>query len=280
VSVEVLPEFATDTDRTIDEARRLWKLIAKPNLMIKIPGTDEGVPAVRQLIEDGINVNVTLLFTVERYADVLEAHMSGLENRANRGLPIDQVAGVASFFISRIDVAVDREVDAQIASGNPRADALRSLKGTIAIANAKSAYLHQLAVTKGTRWRILADKGALPHRLLWASTGTKNPEYSDVLYVERLIGHDTVTTIPPKTMDAFRDHGIVAPTLIAEIDDARPHLKEAIHLGIDLDTITAELLRAGVEQFAQSAAYSLQAIAEKHRTIRAAETALPDGTGH
>jgi transaldolase / glucose-6-phosphate isomerase len=278
VSVEVLPDLATDTDSTIDEARRLWNLIGKPNLMIKIPGTDASIPAIRQLIEEGINVNVTLLFAVERYAEVLEAHISGLENRANRGLAIDEVAGVASFFVSRIDAVVDSEIEARIAAGDVSADALRSLKGQIAIANAKSAYQHHLAVTKGVRWRILADKGALPHRLLWASTGTKDPGYSDVLYVDGLIGRNTVSTIPPQTMDAFRDHGTVAPTLCAAIDDARPLLKEAKKLGIDLDAITAELLRAGVEQFAQSVAHTVRAVAEKRRALQALASALDGRT--
>lgn len=268
VSVEVSPDVATDTDRTIDEARSLWKRIAKPNLMIKIPATQEGIPAIRQLIEEGINVNVTLLFAVDRYAEVLEAHMSGLENRSNRGLPIDQVAGVASFFVSRIDAVVDREIEARIAAGDTRSDALRRLKGAVAIANAKSAYQHHSATTKGARWRILADKGALPHRLLWASTGTKNPDYSDVLYVNGLIGRDTVNTMPRQTMDAFRDHGTVAPTLDVEIDEVRPLLKEAKELGIDLDAITTELLRAGVEQFARSAANTLEGVVAKHRALQ------------
>ena len=272
VSVEVPPELASDADRTIAEARRLWKSIAKPNLMVKVPATDAGVLAVRQLIEDGINVNVTLLFAVDRYAEVLEAHISGLEDRASRGLPIDQVAGVASVFVSRIDVVVDRQIEERIAAGDARSDLLRRLKGSIAIANAKSAYQHYLAVTKGVRWCILADKGALPHRLLWASTGTKNPEYSDVLYVDRLIGRDTVNTMPPQTMDAFRDHGVAAPTLTSELDYARPLLHEAKELGIDLDAITAELLRAGLEQFAQADARSLQAVAEKHRGAQALES--------
>jgi transaldolase/glucose-6-phosphate isomerase len=279
VSVEVSPEIAMHTGHTIDEARRLWRLIAKPNLMIKIPGNDEGISAIRQLIGEGINLNVTLLFAVDRYAEVLEAHISGLEDRANRGLPIDQVAGVASFFVSRIDAEVDREIDARIAAGDARSEALRRLKGSIAIANAKSAYQHYLAVTKGARWRILADKGALPQRLLWASTGTKNPDYSDVLYVDRLIGHDTVNTMPPQTMDAFRDHGTAAPTLSAQIDDARPLLKEAEELGINLDAITAELLHAGIEQFAQSAARTLQAVLEKRGDLQAHDSALDAKTG-
>lgn len=255
VSVEVSPEVASDTDRTIDEARRLWKLIARPNLMVKIPGTSAGVAAVRQLVEDGVNVNVTLLFAVERYAEVLEAHISGPENRANRGLPIDQVAGVASFFVGRIDVTVDREIEARIVGGDARSDALRRLKGSIAIAGAKKAYRYYLSVARGVRWRILSDKSALPHRLLWASTGAKNPEYSDVHYVDRLIGQDMVNTMPPQTMDTFRDHGSVAPTLNCEIDDARCVLDELKELGINLDTITAELLRAGVGQFAQAVAH-------------------------
>jgi transaldolase/glucose-6-phosphate isomerase len=279
VSVEVPPEVASDTDRTIDEARRLWTHIRKPNLMIKIPGTEAGVLAMRQLIEEGINVNVTLLFSVERYAEVLAAHISGLENRANHGHPVDQVAGVASFFVSRIDVAVDREIEARIAAADEHSDALRRLKGSIAIAKAKVAYQYYLAVTKGARWRILADKGALPHRLLWASTGTKSPEYSDVLYIDRLIGRDTINTIPPHTMDAFRDHGTVAPTLDYEIDEARSQIEAAKELGIHLDAIAAELLRTGVEQFQQAAARTSQAIVEKHRPMRALESILDGRTG-
>ncbi len=264
VSVEVSPDLAFDTARTIDEARRLWTLISKPNLMVKIPGTEAGVAATRQLIEEGININVTLLFAVERYAEVLEAHISGLENRSNRGHAVDHVAGVASFFVSRIDVEVDSEIDRRIAAGDSQSDPLRLLKGSIAIASAKRAYHHYLATTKGSRWRILADKGALPHRLLWASTGAKNPEYSDVLYVDRLIGRGTINTMPPQTMDAFLDHGTVAQTLGSGIEEARAMLRGAKELGINLDFITAELLRTGIDQFKQAAAATIQAIIEKH----------------
>ena len=242
----------------------MWTLISKPNLMVKIPGTEAGIVATRQLIEEGININVTLLFAVERCAEVLEAHISGLENRSNRGHAVDHVAGVASFFVSRIDVEVDSEIDRRIAAGDSQSDPLRLLKGSIAIASAKRAYHHYLATTKGSRWRILADKGALPHRLLWASTGAKNPEYSDVLYVDRLIGRGTINTMQPQTMDAFRDHGTVAQTLGSGIEEARAILRRAKELGINLDRITAELLRTGIDQFKQATAATIQAIIEKH----------------
>lgn len=267
VSVEVSPDLAFDTARTIDEARHLWTLIAKPNLMVKIPGTEAGVAAMRQLIEEGININVTLLFAVERYAEVLEAYISALENRSNRGHAVDQVAGVASFFVSRIDVEADGVIEARIAAGDSQSEALRQLKGSIAIASAKKAYHHYQAATKGSRWRILADKGALPHRLLWASTGAKNPECSDVLYVDNLIGPGTINTMPPQTMDAFRDHGKVAQSLCSGIEEARAILRQAKELGINLDLITAELLRTGIDQFKQAMAATNQAIIEKHKPV-------------
>jgi transaldolase/glucose-6-phosphate isomerase len=279
VSVEVSPEVAGDTAGTIAEAKRWWRRIDRPNLMVKVPATTAGVAAIRLLIEDGINVNATLLFAVDRYAEVLEAYISGIENRANRGLPVGEVAGVASFFVSRIDVAADREIDARIAAGDAQADALRTLKGKLAIASAAAAYHSWRAATKGVRWRILADKGALPHRLLWASTGAKNPAYSDVLYVDRLIGRDTISTMPPKTLDAFRDHGTVAPTLDSAGEEARSVLRAAADLGISLDAITAGLLRAGVEQFAEAAARSVRAIAGRRTAAQVLEGALDGRTG-
>lgn len=267
VSVEVSPALALNSAETVHEARRLWTLIDKPNLMIKVPGTEAGVSALRQLIEEGINVNVTLLFSVERYKAVLDAYIAGLQDRSNRGMPIDQVAGVASFFVSRIDVAADNQIDERIRAGAPDAQALTALKGKLAIANAKIAYQHFLEVHQGTRWRILADKGALAQRLLWASTGTKNADYSDVIYVENLIGPDTINTVPPLTMDAFRDHGVVSATLADSIDEAKRHLASATALGINLDAITAELLSAGVLQFAEAATRTLDAIEGKKQTL-------------
>lgn len=267
VSIEVSPEHAADTQATIEEARRLWQRIDRPNLMVKVPGTEAGLPAIRQLIEEGINVNVTLLFAVERYKEVLEAYISGLENRANRGRSIDQVAGVASFFVSRIDTMIDDAIDMRVARGDPAADALLGLKGKIAIANAKIAYQHYLEVVHSGRWRILADKGALPQRLLWASTGTKNPAYSDVLYVEELIGRDTVNTVPPKTIDAFRDHGTARPTLTENVEDAKRILADAKRLGVNLDQVTSQLVDAGVRQFSEAGRALLQAVEGKRSEL-------------
>ena len=267
VSIEVSPEHAADTQATIAEARRLWQRIDRPNLMVKVPGTEAGLPAIRQLIEEGINVNVTLLFAVERYKEVLEAFISGLEDRANRGHSVDQVAGVASFFVSRIDAMIDDEIDTRVAKGDPAADALQGLKGKVAIANAKIAYQHYLKVVHSGRWRILADKGALPQRLLWASTGTKNTAYSDVLYVESLIGRDTVNTIPPKTIDAFRDHGTVRPTLTENVEGAKHTLAEAKRLGVNLDKVTSRLVDAGVRQFSDAGRALLQAVEGKRSEL-------------
>lgn len=270
VSIEVSPECARDTDATIAEARQFWSRINRPNLMIKVPGTQEGVPAIRQLIADGINVNVTLLFSVDRYKDVLEAYLGGLEDRVGRGLPIDTVAGVASFFVSRIDSVVDRTIDERIEARDPDAPALRTLKGKVAIASAKMAYQHFLKVDRSARWRILADKGALSQRLLWASTGAKNPAYSDVLYVESLIGPDTINTMPPPTLDAFRDHGTVAQTLTADPEAAFMIISDTRKLGIDLDAITTELVDAGVRQFAEAGTASIDAVRMKQTVTASA----------
>lgn len=267
VSIEVSPEIADDTQATIEEARRLWAMIERPNLMVKVPATDAGVPAIRQLIEDGLNINVTLLFAVERYEEVLEAYVSGLEARASHGHPIDQVTGVASFFVSRIDTIVDQQIDDRIMRRDAQSEELRVLRGKIAIANAKLAYQHYLKVSRTGRWRILADKGALPQRLLWASTGTKNPAYSDVLYVDHLIGRDTVNTMPPKTIDAFRDHGTVRPSLTDDVEGARHILAEAGRLGLNLDQVTGRLAEAGVRQFAEAFEALLGAVESKRSAL-------------
>ncbi len=272
VSLEVSPTLANDTDGTIAEARRLWGAVGRPNLMIKVPGTQAGVPAIRQLVGEGINVNVTLLFGVDAYLDVADAHMAGLEAFKATGGDISLVHGVASFFVSRIDSKIDAEIDARL-KANPPADAavrLRRLRGKIAIANAKRAYQRYLELIDGPRWKPLAAAGAAPQRLLWASTGVKDPAYPDTLYVDSLIGPDTVNTVPPKTMDAFRDHGHVSPSLTEGVAEAEHDLAEAQGLGLDLDGVTNTLVVEGVEQFAKAFDELLRAVATKSRQMAGA----------
>ncbi|MGN6278313.1 MAG: transaldolase [Sphingomonas sp.] len=258
VSLEVSPYLADDTDATIAEAAKLWKMVDKPNLMIKIPGTAAGVPAIAATIASGINVNVTLLFSIEAYKKVALAYVAGLEQRVERGEPIDTIASVASFFVSRIDTKIDAKID-KLGS-----DEAKAIRGKVAIANAKMAYQWYLEFLQTERWQKLAAKGAMPQRLLWASTGTKDPGYSDVLYLDTLIGKDTVNTVPPKTMDAFRDHGTPAETLTKDVDEARHVLAEAERLGLDLDGVTDTLVEEGVQSFAKSFDELLGSIAAKH----------------
>lgn len=263
VSMEVSPYIADDTDETIAEARKLWKALNRPNVMIKIPGTPAGTPAIAASIANGINVNITLLFGLEAYRQVAEAYALGLEERVRRGEPIAGIASVASFFVSRIDGAVDKAIDERVAADDPQSDELKALRGRVAIANAKRAYQWYLDFIRSERWQALAARGAAPQRLLWASTGTKDPDYSDVLYIDTLIGADTVTTIPPKTMDAFRDHGTVADTLTADVDEARKVLADVERLGLELDDTTDRLVRQGVASFAKSFDDLLAAIGRK-----------------
>jgi transaldolase len=272
VSLEVSPTLANDTDGTIAEARRLWGAVGRPNLMIKVPGTEAGVPAIRQLVGEGININVTLLFGVDAYLDVAGAHMAGLEAFKATGGDISLVHGVASFFVSRIDTKIDGEIDARL-KANPAPDAavrLRRLRGKIAIANAKRAYQRYLELIDGPRWKPLAAAGASPQRLLWASTGVKDPAYPDTLYVDSLIGPDTVNTMPPKTMDAFRDHGHVSASLADSVAEAEHDLAEAQGLGLDLDGVTKTLVVEGVEQFAKAFDELLRAVATKSRKMAGA----------
>jgi transaldolase/glucose-6-phosphate isomerase len=264
VSLEVSPYLANDADGTIEEAAKLWAAVDRPNLMIKIPGTPAGVPAIAATIDKGINVNVTLLFSIEAYKAVALAFVAGLEKRAARGEAIDRIASVASFFVSRIDTKIDDAIDKRLAAGDSDADALKAVKGKVAIANAKLAYAWYQDFVKGDRWQALAAKGAMPQRLLWASTGTKNPDYSDVLYLDTLIGPDTVNTVPPKTMDAFRDHGTVAETLTVDVDGARHVLAETERLGLDLTGVTDTLVEEGVQSFSDAFDTLLGAIAAKH----------------
>jgi transaldolase/glucose-6-phosphate isomerase len=222
VSLEVSPDLAKDTAATLDEARRLWATVNRPNVMIKIPATPEGVPAIRTAISEGININITLLFARQAYEDVAHAYIEGLEARARKGEPLGHVASVASFFVSRIDVLVDSWLAEKVktATGADRTR-LESLMGKVAIANAKLAYQSYKRIFSGSRWEALAAKGAMVQRVLWASTGAKNPAYRDVMYIEELIGHDTVNTIPPETLAAFRDHGRPRASLEEDIASAQ-----------------------------------------------------------
>jgi len=259
-SIEVSPSLARSTQGTIDEARRLWRAVDRPNLMVKVPGTREGVPAVRALAAEGINVNITLLFAIDMYELVAGAFLAGLEERLTSGRDISRVASVASFFVSRVDTAIDAKIDARIAADEAETRALVELRGSVAIANAKLAYQSYLGLIASDRWRSLAQQGARPQRLLWASTGTKDPAFSDVYYVETLIGRDTVNTMPPKTIDAFRDHGVVAPTLTANLPSERHVLAEADRLGLGLADVTASLVAEGIEKFSDANDVLLAAI--------------------
>jgi transaldolase len=253
VSLEVSPLLANDTNGTMEEARRLWKAVNRPNVMIKVPATPEGIPAIRQLLEDGLNINITLLFAQSAYEKVAEAFIAALEARAAKGQPINQIASVASFFVSRIDTLIDSKIDALLktAAGDAKI-LLESLHGTIAIANAKLTYKKYLELFGGPRWKALAAKGAQTQRLLWASTSTKNPKYRDVLYVEELIGADTVDTIPPATFDAFRDHGKLRPSLTEDVAGAARHMENLAKAGISMKEVTEQLVADGVRLFAEA----------------------------
>jgi transaldolase len=263
VSLEVSPHLAHDSRGTIDEGRRLWKALGKPNALIKVPATDEGLVAIRELIGDGISVNVTLIFGLSRYRQVIDAYLSGLEDRASRGEPLQRVASVASFFVSRIDSMVDTMLDGIAAANGPTADIARSLRGEVAIASAKMAYQLQKKTCAGERFGKLLAKGAGIQRLLWASTGTKDPAFSDVKYVEALIGPDTVDTAPPETIDAFRDHGKPAQRLELDLERTSDLLARLTEIGIDLDLVAHRLEDEGVEKFKQPFDKLLASIAAK-----------------
>ncbi len=269
VSLEVSPYLARDTEGTLAEARRLWRDVKRDNLMVKVPGTREGLPAIETLTAQGISINITLLFSQKVYAQVLEAYIAGLEKFVAGGGDPMKIASVASFFVSRIDVEVDRQLDAKIAVANDKDQKTRleALKGKVAIANAKLAYQHYKKVIATDRWKTLAAKGARVQRLLWASTGTKNKAYRDVLYVEELIGRDTVNTVPPATLDAFRDHGTPRNSLEENVADAERVLAELAKTGISLDTITDKLVDEGVQLFTEAADKLLGAVAQKRAKI-------------
>ena len=251
VSLEVSPYLAHKTQETLDEARRLWKRVGRENLMVKVPGTPEGIPAFQQLISEGININVTLLFAFDVYVRVAEAYVAGLEAFAKSGGDVSRIASVASFFISRIDTLVDGEIDAKLKTAtNPTDQALlQSLHGKVAIANGKLTYQRYRQIFSGPRWDALASRGAQTQRVLWASTSTKNPKYSDVYYVEELIGPDTVDTIPPATFDAFRDHGKPRASLEENVQAAQETMQGLEKAGISMKAATDKLTIAGVKQF-------------------------------
>ena len=249
VSLEVSPRLAHDTAATIAEARELWAALDRPNVMIKVPATREGLPAIKQLTREGINVNVTLLFGLPRYQEVAEAYLAGLEERAADGKPIQQVASVASFFLSRIDALVDPGLEKLMAEGGPKAEIARALDGQIAIASAKLAYQIYKKVFSSDRFRKLVERGARPQRLLWASTSTKNPAYTDVKYVEPLIGEETVNTMTLETIHAYGDHGQPASRLQEGTEEARKVFQRLSELEIDIDQVTKQLEDEGVHKF-------------------------------
>ena len=270
VSLEVSPFLGFDTKASLAEARRLWKAVDRPNVMIKIPGTPEGVPAIRQALEEGININITLLFAQSAYEKVAEAFLSALEARAAKGQDNSQIASVASFFVSRIDTLVDSKIDEKLKT---TADAgqkalLESLRGKVAIANARLTYKKYQEFFGGPRWKGLAAKGAQTQRLLWASTSTKNPKYRDVMYVEELIGADTVDTIPPATFDAFRDHGKLRPSLTENVEGAAKTMADLAKAGISMMEVTDKLLVDGVKLFADAFKTLLDAVG-KNAGVRA-----------
>ncbi len=252
VSLEVGPDLAHDAAGTVAEAHRLWSAVNRPNLMIKVPGTAAGAEAVQSLIAAGLNVNVTLLFSTDAHARVIDAYLSGLEARMAAGQPVDRIASVASFFVSRVDGSIDAALAKRAAAAPEHTSAVEALLGKAAIANAKVAYRLFTDRFSGARWAALAAQGARVQRPLWASTSTKNPAYRDVLYVEALVGPDTVNTLPPATLEAYRDHGETSRTVDVALEEADAQLAALAAQGVDLDAVTAQLLQEGLASFAKS----------------------------
>jgi transaldolase len=273
VSLEVSPELANDTQGTVNEARRFWQMVARPNLMIKIPATPAGIPAVEQVLTDGINVNITLIFSLDSYKDVTEAYLSALENRNAEGKDISHIASVASFFVSRVDTLVDTLLENKIKASNDatKQAQLKALEGKAAIANARIVYQEFERIFHTPRFETLKHSGAHVQRPLWASTSTKNPAYRDVLYAEELIGPDTVDTMPLETIENFRDHGVVARTINKDLPDAHATLEALEKEGIHYAQVTQQLQDEGVKKFADSFHQLFQGIEKKHNAIKATQ---------
>jgi len=277
VSIEVSPGLAHDTEGTIEEARRLFREVNRPNVMVKVPGTAEGLPAIRQLLSEAININITLLFAVERYEQVANAYLAALEKLATEGKPLKTVASVASFFVSRIDTVVDKQLDSRLRAAITAAEAgkVAELFGTVAISNAKLAYQRFKEIFGGQRFARLAQKGARVQRLLWASTSTKNPKYRDILYAAELIGPNTIDTMPASTMEAFRDHGEVRASIEEGLADSRQNMSRLAEVGIDFAAVTRKLEAQGVEAFANDYHKLLASIDEKRAHVAGQANASP-----
>ncbi len=263
VSLEVNPHLAHDTKGTIEEARRLWAALDRPNVFIKVPATADGLPAIQQLISEGININVTLLFGLPRYRQVAQAYIAGIEARVAQGKPVEYMASVASFFVSRIDVLVDSLLEKLISQSGSKADIAKKVHGQVAVASAKMAYQIYKEIFGNNRFKKLADKGAHVQRLLWASTGTKNPDYSDVKYIESLIGPDTVNTVPLETIDAYRDHGDPKSRLEQDVEKARWVMAQLPELGVSIDKVTQQLEDEGVKKFDEPFDKLMETLAKK-----------------
>jgi len=269
VSIEVSPDAARDADSTREQVRRLWDAVDRPNLMVKIPGTSEGVPVIQEMLTEGRNINITLLFSIDSYRAVANAYVNALEARLDKGLPIDRVASVASFFVSRVDTLVDKKLDEKIAATDDPdlKGAYAGLKGTIAVANAQLAYEAFEEIFSGPRWQKLVDAGARPQRPLWASTGTKNPNYPDTLYVDTLIGPHTVNTMPGKTIEAFLDHGTIERTVDKDFQGARNQITGLADAGIDLKAVTDQLEEEGIAAFIKSFESLLAGVESKRAAL-------------
>ena len=271
VSIEVNPHLARDTEGTIEEVRRLWRSVGRPNVMVKIPGTAEGLPAIRQCLAEGVNINITLLFSIDRYREVMEMWFQAMEECVEKGEPVGSIASVASFFVSRVDSKVDERLEklAAEARGDEKAR-LEALRGKIAIDNARLAYAAFEEAFRGKRFDLLAARGARVQRPLWASTSTKNPAYPDVYYVDNLVAPQTVNTLPPETIEAFRDHGDPTIRIHDDLDQARKRLIALADVGIDIADVTRELEKEGVEKFADSYDQLLESLADKRRQVQPA----------
>lgn len=270
VSLEVSPLLAHDTQRSLEEARKLFAAVNRPNVMIKIPGTKEGLPAIEQALVEGININITLLFGIERYAEVANIYLKALEKRVAEGKPVDKLASVASVFVSRIDTLVDKQLEAKLAEAKAPEDRkkIESFKGKVAVANTRLIYQKFKEIFSTSRFEALAKKGARVQRPLWGSTSTKNPDYSDIMYVQELIGRDTVNTMPTKTIEAYRDHGKPeADTIEQGLDEARKIVSALPDVGIDLGAVTQQLEDDGVKAFADSYNQLLESLEKKKRAF-------------